>query len=75
MLLAEVVSAYFPRYVDVHNYTSTSGLAQKLCNWNTLNSKSLRKLGFMLHPQDIDDCVKVRCFLPPPPPSGRARGH
>ena len=60
VLMAEVVAAYFPRYVDVHNYVSANGLAQKLCNWNTLNCKVLRKLGFMLHPQDIDECTRVR---------------
>ena len=28
-------------------------------NWNTLNKKVLRRLGFQLHPDDIDDMCKA----------------
>ncbi|CAD7952429.1 unnamed protein product [Amoebophrya sp. A120] len=59
LLVAEVVSQYFPRLVELHNYSSAHSHAQKSYNWNTLNKKVLRKLGFQLHPGDIDDVIKA----------------
>jgi hypothetical protein len=43
-LAAEVVGYYFPRLVEVHNYSPANGAQQKLYNWNTLNQKVLKKL-------------------------------
>jgi len=57
---AEVVHYYFPNLVELHNYSAANAVDKKLYNWNTLNTKALRKLGFQLHPQDIDDVVNAR---------------
>lgn len=38
VLLAEIISHYFPKLVELHNYISTTSAATKLANWNTLNS-------------------------------------
>jgi hypothetical protein len=38
VLLAEIVSHYFPKLVELHNYISTTSATTKLANWNTLNS-------------------------------------
>lgn len=43
----------------MHNYSSANSYAQKQYNWNTLNKKVLRKMGFQLHPSDIDDVIKA----------------
>jgi hypothetical protein len=40
VLLAEIVMHYFPKLVELHNYVATTSAANKLANWNTLNSTS-----------------------------------
>eukprot|EP00391_Amoebophrya_sp_Ameob2_P011204 CAMPEP_0178995600 /NCGR_PEP_ID=MMETSP0795-20121207/7909_1 /TAXON_ID=88552 /ORGANISM="Amoebophrya sp., Strain Ameob2" /LENGTH=286 /DNA_ID=CAMNT_0020687909 /DNA_START=151 /DNA_END=1011 /DNA_ORIENTATION=- len=59
LLIAEVICQYFPRLVELHNYSSANSYAQKQYNWNTMNKKVLRKMGFQLHPADIDDVIKA----------------
>ena len=39
VLMAEIVSSYFPRIVELHNYSAANSVRQKLYNWNTLNTK------------------------------------
>lgn len=39
VLLAEIISHYFPKLVETHNYVATTSASTKLANWNTLNSK------------------------------------
>ena len=48
VLVAEVVASFFPKLVELHNYSGANSLQQKLYNWNTLNTKVFRKLGFSL---------------------------
>jgi hypothetical protein len=48
VLAAEVVAFYFPRLVDIHNYSPANSVQQKLYNWNTLNTKVLRKLKYQV---------------------------
>ena len=40
VLVAEVVAHFYPRLVELHNYSSANSLSQKMYNWNTLNSKA-----------------------------------
>ena len=40
VLMAEIVSHYFPKLVELHNYIPSTAAATKLANWNTLNSKA-----------------------------------
>ncbi|KAF8060531.1 Spef1 [Scenedesmus sp. PABB004] len=56
VLLAELVGHYFPKLVELHNYSSANGMQQKLYNWTTLNNKVLKRLGMQLsreHMQEI----------------------
>lgn len=39
VLVAEIVAHFLPKMVEIHNYSSASSQAQKLTNWDTLNSK------------------------------------
>ena len=57
MMMAEVIHHYFPRLVEVHNYPQAHSVQQKLTNWNTLNAKVFRKLGFQLARSDIENVV------------------
>lgn len=56
VLLAEVVHHSFPKLVELHNYSSANGTQQKLYNWNTLNTKVFKRLGFTVTRQDTEAC-------------------
>lgn len=60
VMLAEVVAAYFPNLVELHNYTAAHSIKQKVYNFETLNQKVLRKLGFLLTRATIEDLVNCR---------------
>jgi len=60
VLAAEVVAYYFPRLVDVHNYTASSNTARKLANWRTLNTKVLKKLKYVQTPIMLDDLAQAK---------------
>jgi len=55
MLAAEIVSSYFPRLVEVHNYPASNSYAQKVYNWETLERKVLKKIGCALTKEEIDN--------------------
>lgn len=42
ILAAEVVAFYFPKTVQMHNYSSANSAKQKLYNWHTLNRTAFR---------------------------------
>ena len=60
LLLAEVVKHYFPRLVELHNYPAANSTQQKMYNWNTLNTKVLRKLGYNLSKDEIEAVIQCR---------------
>ncbi|GAX78246.1 hypothetical protein CEUSTIGMA_g5688.t1 [Chlamydomonas eustigma] len=53
VLMAEIVHHYFPKLVELHNYSSANGTQQKMYNWNTLNQKVLKRLGFFIPKEDV----------------------
>merc|ERR1719272_1226139 len=59
VLFAEIVSAFSPRLIEMHNFSAANANSTKNYNWNTLNQKVLRKLGYQMHPQDINDVVQA----------------
>lgn len=42
MLVAELVQHFYPKLVDMHNYSVTNAIARKTYNWATLNSSCRR---------------------------------
>ena len=60
VLLAEVVSAYFPTLVELHNYAPANSLKQKHYNFETLNQRVLKKFGYVIPRETIDDIVCCR---------------
>lgn len=60
VLLAEVVSAYFPQLVELHNYTSANSLKHKIYNLETLNVRVLKKLGFTIPRSSIEDIANCK---------------
>lgn len=51
--MAELLKRYYPRHVDLHNYVSRNGVANKIENWSTLNRKVLSKIGMKLNKDTI----------------------
>jgi hypothetical protein len=41
VLLAEVIHHYFPKLVQLHNYSAANSIKQKMYNWSTLNRECL----------------------------------
>jgi hypothetical protein len=60
VLVAEIVSFFFPKLVELHNYSPANSSKQKLYNWTTLQSKVFKKLKFKLSDADRSDIVKCR---------------
>ncbi|KAI1894279.1 hypothetical protein AGOR_G00114180 [Albula goreensis] len=52
VMAAEVVKYFFPKLVELHNYTPANSTHQKLSNWGTLNRKVFAKLNFNV-PEDV----------------------
>eukprot|EP00636_Phaeomonas_parva_P016152 CAMPEP_0118860268 /NCGR_PEP_ID=MMETSP1163-20130328/6182_1 /TAXON_ID=124430 /ORGANISM="Phaeomonas parva, Strain CCMP2877" /LENGTH=157 /DNA_ID=CAMNT_0006793943 /DNA_START=314 /DNA_END=784 /DNA_ORIENTATION=+ len=59
VLVAEVVAHFFPHLVELHNYSAANSLQQKTYNWNTMQTKVFRKLGFMLLPEDVQSLANA----------------
>ncbi|XP_069139649.1 sperm flagellar protein 1-like isoform X4 [Argopecten irradians] len=60
---AELIYFYFPKSVEMHNYTITSNTQKKKANWRLLNRKVLKKLfGFELGDDVIDNLVGSKQF-------------
>lgn len=60
VLVAEVVAHFYPRLVELHNYSSANSLSQKMYNWNTLNARVLKRLGFTIPKQDCEDISNTK---------------
>ena len=62
--MAEIVAHYFPKLVEIHNYTPSTSAATKLSNWTTLNStvfspleKVLKKLNYQVSKNDVEHII------------------
>lgn len=60
VLVAEVIHAYFPNLIDVHNYVTTNSVKQKIYNFETLNKKVLKRLGYVIPRELIEDTVTCK---------------
>jgi hypothetical protein len=60
VMLAEVIAAYFPNLVEVHNYPAANNARQKIYNFETLNNKVLKKLGYTIPRDVIEDIVNAK---------------
>ena len=57
--VAETVKYYFPKLVELHNYTAAHSIQQKIANWNTLNARVFRKLHFEVPMEEIRDITSA----------------
>ncbi|XP_062320610.1 sperm flagellar protein 1 [Osmerus eperlanus] len=71
VMAAEVVKYFFPKLVEMHNYSPANSTQQKLTNWGTLNRKVFSKLSFHVPEETVKRIVvcapgviePVLCFL------------
>merc|ERR1711988_316256 len=54
VLAAELVAHFFPKLVELHNYSAANSVSQKMYNWNTLNQKVFKKMGFQVSRTDCE---------------------
>jgi len=59
-ILLQVVAAYFPNLVELHNYPAANSLKQKIYNHETLNARVLKKFGFTIPRSVIEDIVNCK---------------
>lgn len=57
VMMAELIAHYRPKLVELHSYPAASSASKKIVNWNTLNTKVLKKLGLGLGKKEIEDIV------------------
>eukprot|EP01083_Nonionella_stella_P186478 682724_1 len=60
VLISEMVHHFFPKLIELHNYSTTNSVAQKAYNWRTINQKVFRKIGFQISEQDVNDIVTCK---------------
>lgn len=60
VLISEIVHHFFPKLIELHNYSATNSVAQKAYNWRTVNQKVFRKMGFHISDQDVNDIVTCK---------------
>ncbi|XP_020336960.1 sperm flagellar protein 1 isoform X2 [Oncorhynchus kisutch] len=83
VMAAEVVKYFFPKLVELHNYTPANSIQQKLSNWGTLNRKVFSKLNFHIPEETVKRIVDVEYYnnrnrekpLTEPPPKKEERAH
>lgn len=60
VLMAELINNCLPKFVELHNYSKANSINQKKYNWNTLNEKVFKRLGFKLDKQNIEEVVNCK---------------
>lgn len=60
VLMAEIVAHYFPKLIELHNYSAANSVRQKLYNWATLNQKALKRIGYEIPKTEIEGIVNCR---------------
>ena len=77
VLMAEVLHHYFPKTVDIKNYSAANSVRQKLYNWQTLNNKvrpaaragARKNKGGGLSHLALRSAAALSSLPPPPPHS------
>lgn len=54
VLMTELIHHFYPKMVDLHNYESALKVDTKMYNWNTLNTKTLKRLGIPIDSSTIN---------------------
>lgn len=58
-MIAELVSHFHPKLVELHNYPASGSFQTKLHNWQTVNRRVFKRFGFLINERDLEDCAKA----------------
>lgn len=59
VLMAEMVKFFYPKMVELHNYTPANCFIHKMNNWYTLSRKVLSKLGIKISKEQIEQIASA----------------
>ncbi len=57
VLIAEILHEYFPETVWIHSYPDFNSSKSKLYNWQFMKKQILKKIGFEIGDQEINDII------------------
>jgi len=60
VLIAEIIQAFHPSHIELHNYVSTSDPKQKRSNWEVLKIKVFKKIGFKVSKEEVEDIIACK---------------
>ena len=61
ILLSEIIHFFYPKLIDLHNYSTANNSKQKMYNLNTLNQRVLKKhFKFQLDQEVMEDIVACK---------------
>lgn len=60
VMMAELVAHHIPKIIYSGYYIHTSSLSKKIDNWEHLNAKVFRRVGFQLTPDLVKDLAGAR---------------
>ncbi|EUD68117.1 hypothetical protein C922_01729 [Plasmodium inui San Antonio 1] len=60
VLMAELVNICLPKFVELHNYSKANSISQKRYNWNTLNERVFRRMGFRIDKRHVEEIVNCK---------------
>lgn len=60
VMMAEVIAAYYPHLVELHNYPPANSTKQKIYNYETLNQRVLKRFGYQIPHYLIEDIVNCK---------------
>ncbi len=60
VLVAEIVQAFHPNFIDMHNYSPTLDSKQKKSNWEVIKCKVFKNINFKLSKEEILDIVSCK---------------
>ncbi len=60
VLVVEIVQAFHPSLIDMHNYSPTLDSKQKKANWEVLKAKVFKKINFKVSKEEIEDIVSCK---------------
>ncbi|KAK3921396.1 Sperm flagellar protein 1 [Frankliniella fusca] len=59
VMMAELVKFFYPKMVELHNYTPANCFLHKMNNWHTLSRKVLSKLGIKISKEQIEQIASA----------------
>lgn len=57
--VAQILKTYFPKMVEMHNYSPQNSVQMKMMNWKVLNKKVLTKIGLPLSNDTIENLANA----------------